>query len=150
MHRYTRVPLTLYRIQSSPIVNLRDRASQFARRRQSFDLVVHDDGLVHPMAGDRFHTPNGMSLRPPGDTMRRIIEQFKGKDARVYRLQEYMELPKGLVILHEHTDHYSLQTSEPIPLADLNKKLTDFLGSLPSQTKQEWIEQYDDEDDQDN
>lgn len=151
MQRFARIPRTLYRIQPRLPVNLRDKATQEAKKRTSFDLLVHPDGLVHPMKGDVFHTPNGMSLRPPTEKMRQILEEFRGGDQlRIYRLQENLSLPNGLVVIHEHSDHFSLQTTHPIRLEDFNRQLTDFLGQLPSQTKQEFIDEFDDIDDQDN
>ena len=53
-------------------------------------------------------------------------------------------------MFHEHTDHYSMQTTTPISLPDYNEKLTEFLKTLPTQTVEEFIEEYDDFDDQDN
>lgn len=147
MIRYTRLPITLYRIQGRLPVRLRDYETQMEKGRTSFDLKLHD-GKVLPMEGLTFHTPNGMSLRPGNDKMREVLENFKG-DPTVYRMHEGMELPKEFVVFHEHTDHYSMQTTEPIDLDSLNDKLTEFLKTLPSQTKQQFIEQYDDIDDQD-
>ncbi len=52
--------------------------------------------------------PNGMSLRPDGPTMRRTLEAFKGTPI-IFSFLVGLQLPKGLVLLHEHTDHFSLQ-----------------------------------------
>lgn len=90
-----------------------------------------------------------MSLRPAGENMRQVLENFRGSP-RIYRFQEYMALPEGLILFHEHTDHYSLQTSVPTPLDELNQKLTMLLESLPSVTKEQWLDWYNDPDDQDN
>lgn len=81
--------------------------------------------------------------------MLKILGAFKG-EPMVYRLHEGLELPKDFILFHEHTDHYSLQTSKDITLKDLNVKLTDFLKSLPNQTKTQFLQQLDDEDDFDN
>jgi hypothetical protein len=101
------------------------------------------------MQGDEFHTPNGMSLRPSGEKMAAILREFRG-GPRVYRLQEGTRLPDGLVILHEHSDHYSLQVSEEMTLTAFNSKLTAYLESLPNVSKDAWLAAYDDIDDQDN
>jgi len=149
MKSFPRVPLTIYRIQANLPVRLRDYDSQMALGRTSFDLKLHN-GLVLPMPLEsEFHTPNGMSLRPAGENMRQILENFRGSP-RIYRFQEYMALPEGLILFHEHTDHYSLQTSVPTPLDELNQKLTMLLESLPSVTKEQWLDWYNDPDDQDN
>lgn len=151
MQRYFRIPRTLYRIQPRLPVQLRDKATQMAKQRTSFDLIIHEDGNVHPMVGNEFHTPNGMSLRPSTPKMRQILEDFRGGDSlRIYRLQENLKLPDGFIVLHEHSDHYSLQTTEPISLENFNRKLTEFLQTLPSQTKEAFIDEYDDIDNQDN
>jgi hypothetical protein len=36
-------------------------------------------------------------------------------------------LPTEWIVIHERDDHYSLQTTEPIPLETLNQRLTKFL-----------------------
>eukprot|EP00474_Spongospora_subterranea_P010321 CRZ10779.1 hypothetical protein [Spongospora subterranea] len=149
MKRYTSVPITLYRIQLRLPVSLRDHAVQVARNRTSFDLKLHD-GLVMPMPPNSpFHTPNGMSVRPVGPNMISILENFKG-EPRVYRLQQNTKLPEELCVFHEHSDHYSIQAAEEMPLSRLNAILTTYLESLPSNSKQEFLEMWNDEDDQDN
>lgn len=147
--RIKTLPYTLYRIQSKLPVNLRDYAEQQARGRESFHLKTDDQGLVHPAKGDTFIGPNGLSLRPPSDSMYEIAKKWRGSPT-VYRLSATLELPDHLVILQEHSDHYSLQTTEPVPLYEFNHRLTEFLESLPSQTLEQFIEQLEDEDDQDN
>ena len=149
MKKYTRLPVTLYRIQPRLPVSLRDFSKQQQLGRTSFDLKVHE-GLVKPLSNpSTFTTPNGMSLRPVGENMLKILGAFKG-EPMVYRIHEGLELPKDFLLFHEHTDHYSLQTSKDITLKDFNEKLTFFLKSLPNQTKTQFLQQLDDEDDFDN
>lgn len=148
MQRITQLPLTLYRIQPRLPVNLRSFDKQMALGRSSFDLKLHD-GLVLPVAqGTSFKTPNGMSLRPSSDTMRSILSSFRGEPT-IYTLLTGLKLPDGLCIYHEHTDHYSMQTTKPIPLDEFNAKLTEFLKTLPSQSKEQFLAMLDDVDDQD-
>jgi hypothetical protein len=146
LKRYTTLPLSLYRIQARLPVSLRSYAN---RTGTSYDLKTTEDGLVLPMAGDVFHTPNGMSLRPSTPRMHEILRGFKGSPT-VFMLHEGLTLPKGLVVLHEHTDHYSLQTALPIPLDEFNGKLTEFLKGLSSVSKEQFLKSIEDEDDQDN
>ena len=120
-----------------------------AAGRQSFDLKIHDDGLVHPAHGETWIGPNGMSLRPATENMLHIAKNYRG-NVTVYRMQEGMDMPDGLVVLHERDDHYSLQTDEPVPLEELNSKLTHFLETLPKQTRDQFVDQLEDPDDQDN
>jgi hypothetical protein len=118
--------------------------------RLSFDLKLHN-GLVIPTSeGSKFLGPNGMSLRPASETMVEILRKFIG-DPYVYRVQEGLHLPGHFAIFHEHTDHYSLQTTEAIDLMLFNKRLTEFLQSLPPpQTREQFMEFLNDVDDQDN
>ena len=148
MKRFSQLPLTLYRIQAKPKVNLRDWGDQMAKGRTSYDLKTID-GSVMPMEGDVFHTPNGMSLRPNSDIMIKILNNFRGSP-RVYALPVGTTLPDGLVVFHEHSDHYSLQTTVPIPLPILNEKLTQLLANSVSVTKEQFLDAQEDEDDQDN
>ena len=148
MKRYHQLPITLYRMQVKPQVMLRDFAEQMAKGRTSFDLKTVN-GLVLPMEGDKFHTPNGMSLRPKSSKMIDILKEFNGSPT-VYALLCGIELPEGLVAIHEHSDHWSLQTTKPIPLFEYNQKLTDFLKTLPKSTRENFLAAQEDEDDQDN
>ncbi len=149
MKKYLTVPLTLYRIQPRLPVSLRAYDIQMAKGRTSFDLKRHN-GLVLPISPDtHFHTPNGMSLRPAGENMTRILQNFKGEPS-IFTLVCGLRLPDGFCIYHEHTDHYSLQTTEQIELGAFNAKLTEFLKSLPFQTRAQFMEQQEDIDDQDN
>jgi hypothetical protein len=90
-----------------------------------------------------------MSLRPASESMWRIANNYP-RTATVYRLPEGLELPSGLVVLHERTDHYSLQTDEPISLETLNERLTNVLLQCPTQTLEQFIAQQEDPDDYDN
>lgn len=131
-------------------MTLRDFDTQMAKGRTSFDLKLDEKGFVQPVViGSKFTTPNGMSLRPAGDTMIQILKSFRG-EPKIYHLACGLELPKGLVVYHEHSDHYSLQTSEPISLTMFNERLTKFLQELPAQTKEQFLNQMEDIDDQDN
>ena len=146
--RFVQLPRTLYRIQPKLQVSLRSFEAQQAKKRTSYDLKLHD-GLVLPAQGDTFIGPNGMSLRPMGPKMVEILKGFKG-NPRVYALLEGMTLPEGLIVLHEHSDHYSMQTTKPITLDELNEKMTQLLSTVTSVTRDEFLAQLEDEDDQDN
>ena len=147
--RFKRLPVTLYRLQGRLPVNLRDYAEQMAKGRESYDLKRDEQGLVQPAVGDTFIGPNGMSLRPATENMLHIAKNYRG-NVTVYRLSEGMDMPPGLVVLHERDDHYSLQTDEPVSLELLNSRLTELLEQCPSQTRDQFVEQLEDPDDQDN
>ncbi|CAF0780093.1 unnamed protein product [Brachionus calyciflorus] len=116
--RYTKTfPITLFRLQPGYDVKLREFFRQQAKNLPSYDFKIMKDGLIHPMTTDEFIQPNGIS----------------GKC--IYIIKEGVQLPENLVLLHEHTDHYSLQTTIACKEEDLNKRLTRFLkenGSLLS------------------
>eukprot|EP00056_Hartaetosiga_gracilis_P014547 m.240827 g.240827 ORF g.240827 m.240827 type:complete len:154 (-) comp16133_c0_seq1:203-664(-) len=147
LRRYARLPINMYRIQNGASVNLRDFDTQMAKGRKAFDLKLHD-GLVLPMKSETFVEPNGMSLRPDCPTMEGLLRTFRGKHARVYTIPQGLLLPEELVLIHEHTDHYSLQTTKPIPLPDFNNLLMDFLSEMDQNTPQEILEMWEDVDDQ--
>lgn len=44
-------------------------------------------------------------------------------------------VPDGLVLIHEHTDHYSLQTTNVCTEDELNAKLNAFFENTPGITK---------------
>jgi hypothetical protein len=148
--RFKKIPVTLYRLQSGLPTKLRDYDVQMAAGRQSYDLKRNpDDGLVHPAVGDTWIGPNGMSLRPATENMLHIAKNYRG-NVTVFRLQEGLALPDGLVVLHERDDHYSLQTTEPVTLETLNDRITKLLENCPTQTRDQFVAQLEDPDDQDN
>ena len=101
-------------------VRLREWAKQKELGRASYDLKVHADGLVHPMTGDKFVRPNGMSLRPAGSlVLAEVLANFRGDCVTIIPAET--RLPPELVLLHEHSDHYSLQTAEPVALEAVRK-----------------------------
>jgi len=124
--RFASFPFDICRIQSGKVVSLRDRAVQTKEGRASFDVELHD-GKVIPALGDDFLGPNGMSMRPPTPYFINFAENFGGKRVVVFRVPKGTALPNTLTLLHEHTDHYSLQTTVPCSLSELNQRLTKFL-----------------------
>lgn len=150
MKSYLQLPKTLFRIQHSKTVKLRSHEEQVRLGRTSFDLKL-ENGLVLPrQPNSTFLGPNGMSLRPAGPKMFDILNTFQGKNVLVFRLHEGLVLPEGLIVHHEHTDHYSLQTTVPIGLDDFHKKLNDFFSTLDCQTKEQFFDEINDPDCQDN
>lgn len=150
MKRFTVLPVTLFRIQPKLPVELRDHATQMAKQRTSFDLKTYTEKkLIRPMEGDKFHTPNGLSLRPKGQTMAQILTEFRGSPT-IFCIQAGTPLPERCVLLHEHTDHYSLQVAEEMPLDEFNTILNEYLKKHPIITKKAWLEAWNDPDDQDN
>jgi hypothetical protein len=91
-------------------------------------------------------------LRQSSPKLASILENFRGDSnaLRVYRMQEASNVPKDMILILEHSDDYSLQVSRPMTLADFNNALTEYLRSLQSMSTEEFIEFYNDIDDQDN
>ncbi|KAI9630704.1 hypothetical protein KEM48_013732 [Puccinia striiformis f. sp. tritici PST-130] len=124
-------------------VNLRDYESQVKLKRLSFDLKTHD-GKVLPALSPNFLGPNGCSLREPfSPTFQEVVRNFRGTNIVVYIIPKGTFLPKKLTLLHEHSDHFSLQCTEPMSLAELNKEITQFFtNSARAITKEEFGEEY--------
>ncbi|KAI0747942.1 hypothetical protein C8Q80DRAFT_1102514 [Daedaleopsis nitida] len=142
--RYNHVPVELARVQSGVNVRLRDYEQQKALKRFSYDLKRSSDGLVLPAEGDNFIGPNGCSLREPlSPTFQEVVRNFRGSNIIVYVLKEGTPLPESLTILHEHSDHYSLQCTKPMTLDALNVELTKFINEHGRQLdKEKFDEEY--------
>ena len=135
--RFNVTPLTLYRMQSSSNTPLREMVRQLIQNRSSYDFKLAPDGLIYPVKSDFFEGPNGMSLRPKGKTLIELMKSFKGNC--VYEIPEGTEIPKELVLILEHSDHYSLQTSIPVTEEVLNERLHNFLSKQKMMTRLECL-----------
>eukprot|EP01137_Pigoraptor_chileana_P020208 Opistho-2@82274 len=138
--RFTKFPCELFRIGAKRGVVLRDFAKQEALGRAAFDFHFEKDGLIHPRPGSEFLGPNGMSLRPGGPNLGNILSSFRGDV--IYAIPAGTFLPPHFVLLHEHTDHYSLQTTEPVTLKEINKRMTDFVEQFPVITRKQYFERF--------
>jgi hypothetical protein len=123
-------PITLFRMQGAVAVNLRLEAAQRAAGRKSFDITSDERGFVHPRdpAERRFLGPNGMSMRPKGNMLAALFAGFSNDRVYMYEVPKGTPLPPELVLLHEHSDHYSVQPAVAMAAADLNNLLTGFLS----------------------
>jgi hypothetical protein len=128
-------PVTLFRIQGGASVRLRLEAAQRAAGRSSFDISAHEGGaVVRPRAPagageeERFLGPNGMSMRPKGAALAMIVAPFRAARALVFEVPAGTSLPPELCVLHEHSDHFSVQPAREMAPAQLNAALTAFLA----------------------
>ena len=134
-------PVTLFRVQGAPRVKLRaGTLAALTEGGKAFDIEVATDGTVAPRdtAERTFLGPNGMPMRPAGHMMGLIVGTFRGENVRVYEVPAGTPIPLDLALLHEHSDHYSLQPAKPMPLTALEASLTSFLaqpGVVCYQTK---------------
>ncbi len=140
--RFNKLPLTLFRIQTTWQAKLRDYQQQLKIGQFSYDVKLHEDGLVHsiPVTETKFMGPNGMSLRPSGPNFFEILANFRGQC--IFVLPKDTELPSQFTLLHEHTDHYSLQTTQPVSLKEFNQRLTAFLNSFEMIDKATYMVRY--------
>ncbi|KAL9652489.1 hypothetical protein ABK040_000061 [Willaertia magna] len=126
--RYNHFPLNLFRIDTFKKVKLREYYRQMDAGKRAFDFVLQEDGKIHPMEGEIFTTPNGMSLRPGGHSLGHILAHYKKKVGLVL-IPEGTIVPKDLVLIHEHSDHYSLQTTNICTEEELNERINYFLDN---------------------
>jgi hypothetical protein len=141
--RYTdKIPITLFRIYAGgKKVKLRDYDIQVAKGSASYDLRLKD-GLVHPAPlDDIFIGPNGATLRPAGINMWDILSSRKGV-TNILEIPAGTPIPKDLVLLHEHGDHYSLQCVKPIRLKHLEDLMNGYFYDLPILSKKEFFVKY--------
>ena len=124
----TSPPLSLFRLQSGPRVQLRLEAAAHAAGRASFDISARD-GAVHARdaAEAHFLGPNGMLMRPIGPVFAVLLAGFRGK-CLVHEVPPCTPLPPELVLLHEHSDLYSVQPARSMTPAALNAALTAWLA----------------------
>ena len=85
--------------------------------------------------------PNGLSLRPMGINLWDIVSNYNGK-ITVVRIPKNTPIPEELVLLHEHSDHYSMQTAIPCSPSELNKRLAEFLAPFEKLTVPEFTKKY--------
>ena len=138
--KFSKCPLPLYRIQAGKGVKLRDYDKQMALNRRSFDYTLRD-GLIQPMtASEFFEGPNGMSLRPGGPVLGEVIANFRGNV--IYCIPEGFEFPDDVILFHEHTDHYSLQTKVPIKPSALEQKFTRIMEQCELLTKDDYYRRF--------
>ncbi|KAJ6436233.1 hypothetical protein O9K51_11216 [Purpureocillium lavendulum] len=135
--RFSHCPTTLFRLNNGTKIKLRDLA---AKARSSYD-VQSENGLVLPKALNplTYSGPNGASMRPLGETQTNLVKSFKGDDMLVWGVPEGTALPDTLILVHEHTDHYSLQPAQQMSVKDLNQELTNFFASNATRyTREQW------------
>ena len=143
-------PVTLFRMQGAKTVSLKEESVQRAAGKTSFDLALvlpklsinlSNSKVSEPSSSSspllvaaprdleekRFLGPNGMSMRPLDPMLAVLLHNFKGR-CNVFEVPEGTKIPKGLILFHEHSDHFAVQPAEEMTLSELNKQLTAFLN----------------------
>ncbi|KAF2760178.1 hypothetical protein EJ05DRAFT_274469 [Pseudovirgaria hyperparasitica] len=129
------VPKELFRVNYGLAIRLREWSLQ---RQRSYDILT-DSGRVKAKALDphNYKPPNGASMRPMGFYQKKLVAQLRGESGVIYCI------PADLILVHEHTDHYSLQAATEMSLEQLNTKITSFLASSGTiMDKKQWLQEY--------
>lgn len=104
---FTRFPKELFRVNNGRHVELRARTPA----RCIYDITL-SNGRAEPKALDptTYAAPNGASMRPNSPYQQSLVSwRFRGGDMLVYAVPEGTVLPEELLLVHERSDHYSLQ-----------------------------------------
>ena len=121
---------------------LRERNEQLKKGSHLFDFTMSDAGLYEPAPDTVFIGPNGLSFRPLGLNLYDNIGRSKGKNQVIAEVPQGFVLPPELIFLHEHGDHWSLQTTKPILREDFESLVNELLLHLPSHTKDDFYKLY--------
>ncbi|KAI8721662.1 hypothetical protein NCS52_00308300 [Fusarium sp. LHS14.1] len=138
---FGKFPKELFRVNNGPQIKLR----VLRPNRHIYDIVP-ENGLALPKAlnPSSYIAPNGASLRPNSQYQQSLVSwRFRGNDTIVYSVPEGTTLPDDLLLVHERSDHYSLQPAMAMAVDDLNTKITQFLmNNAMVLTREEWLEVY--------
>ncbi|KAF4511175.1 hypothetical protein G6O67_002995 [Ophiocordyceps sinensis] len=141
MKLFRTFPKDIFRVNNGPHVQLRE----YVEGLRVYDIhVTH--GMVKPLAphAQVFEAPNGASMRPNSTNQQRLVgSSFKGPNVIVYAVAAGTPLPEDLVLVHERSDHYSLQPSKVMTLQGLDSAITNFLWHKATMyTREQWIDKY--------
>ena len=131
---FKRFPKEIFRVNNGRKVELRT----WTPRRRVYDISP-TNGLVQPKAtkpmsyegesskerlvrprvlrANLILAPNGASMRPNSPYQQSLVSwRFRGDDVIVYAVPEGTALPDDLLLVHERSDHYSLQPAESMTI----------------------------------
>ena len=142
--RFSKVPLRLFRLSNSAKrIVIREKMAQEKKGVYMYDYVASPNGNIEPAPlCNTFIGPNGLSTRPSGRPMYELVASGKGTTTRVIEIPEGAEVPQGLVLLHEHTDNYSLQPSRLMTPAEFIALVGMFVKPFRLLTQDEYVEKY--------
>ena len=142
--RFSKVPLRLFRLSNSAKrIVIREKVAQEKKGVYMYDYVASPNGNIEPAPPcNTFIGPNGLSMRPSGRLMYELVAFKKGSTTRVIEIPEGAEVPQGLVLLHEHTDHYSLQPSRLMTPAEFIALVGMFVKPFRLLTQDEYVKAY--------
>jgi len=81
-------------------------------------------------------------MRPNSPYQHRLLNMFRGRDSLVFILEKGTALPDDLILVHERTDHWSMQPANEMSLEALNIKMSTFFKTCPSISIPEWFARY--------
>ncbi|KAH7327742.1 hypothetical protein B0I35DRAFT_415630 [Stachybotrys elegans] len=138
---FRQTPKELFRVNNGWQVSLR----AWSPSRRVYDIVP-ENGLVKPKALDlaSYKAPNGASMRPNSLYQQSLVSwRHRGNDVMVYAVPKGTDLPEDLLLVHERSDHYSLQPAIPMTLEALNTTITRFLlDNAQIFTREQWLHAY--------
>ena len=128
--RHTTTPVDMFRLligTSRRRFQLQDFHSGLtnATGRPNYDIVLQEE-LVVPTQGDFYTNKSGASFRSLSQSLYKSVDSFNPEHFNILKIPAGTPLPPELVLVHEHGIHYSLQTTEAVPLKDFNHRLTEF------------------------
>ncbi|KAI0416977.1 hypothetical protein F5X98DRAFT_375358 [Xylaria grammica] len=134
-------PKQLFRVNNGRYVTLRVHRPN----RVAYDIVAQN-GQVEPKALNlqTYVAPNGASMRPNSPYQQLLVSSsFRGPEVIIYAIAQGTQLPDDLLLVHERTDHYSLQPGVPMSVDDLNRRITDFMWTTArAYTRKQWLEEF--------
>ncbi|KAI2611995.1 hypothetical protein GGR54DRAFT_338782 [Hypoxylon sp. NC1633] len=138
---FRRFPKELFRVNNGQVIKLR----VWTPKRHLYDIVTHHE-LVQPKALSplSYVAPNGASMRPNSPYQQSLVSwRFRGIDTLVYSVPEGTTLPDDLLLVHERSDHYSLQPARTMTLDELNTTMTRFfITNARVFTREQWLKEY--------
>ncbi|EEQ31305.1 hypothetical protein McanMca71_004580 [Microsporum canis] len=141
---FTVFPKEMFRLNNGRSIRLRWFPGPIKPEKRSFDILT-TEGKVLPKALDpqNYISPNGASMRPNTPIMQNLARTFKGASVCIYSVPPGTPLPSDLILVHEYTDHYSLQPREEMTVEELNHKITNFLQTNSEcLTREKWRKKY--------
>ncbi|KAI1351129.1 hypothetical protein F5Y01DRAFT_134339 [Xylaria sp. FL0043] len=134
-------PKELFRVNNGRHIKVRVKQPN----RHVYDILA-ENGQVEPKAlnPQTYVAPNGASLRPNSPYQQALVSsRFRGPDVIVYGIAKGTQLPDDLLLVHERSDHYSLQPGAPMSIEDLDNKITDFMWKVARvYTREGWLKAF--------
>ncbi|KAI1078583.1 hypothetical protein F5B20DRAFT_547651 [Whalleya microplaca] len=139
---FRRFPKELFRVNDGRQIKLRVWSPQ---RREVYDIFA-ENGRVEPKALNHatYVAPNGASMRPNSPYQQALVSwRFKSQNMVVFGVPEGTELPEDLLLVHERSDHYSLQPARSMTIDDLNGKISLFMAEHARVfNRDQWMKAY--------